>query len=368
MTCLSGWPFIYSLSVRKFCQPLKADCTETIKRVVKPSKEPIKTVNEARLLPPSGEASTHSDIIKTRRACKPLYSLFSLKKKGICSTGIKCILMYIIKIIKRVTSNQGSLTSRSNLSCTFINRKKKRLHSLSDTFGWYWTSLWLIISFMHTSYVTAKRLHPFKGFAAIIANEAFPLGVDGLVPVERARRDERLSAYFTPVRPFARVRPDVSCEVGAVAETLLAHGAAVRPLFILLAVVQVAGVEGQTGLLQAAPQPRRRWHKVFNVWIQVVQMLVFAVMHPEIPVAPLLLLLDHRGLWMLLLHAAAALVLLLLLVFLAVLVVLSRFSCRKWLMVLLFGRRRRRWLMEVSRAILLVWKAVLQPRLCVEYK
>lgn len=125
MTCLSGWPFIYSLSVRKLCQLLKADCTETIKRVVKPSKEPIKTVNEARLLPPSGEASTHSDIIKTRRACKPLYSLFSLKKKGICSTGIKCILMYIIKIIKRVTSNQGSLTSRSNLSCTFINRKKR---------------------------------------------------------------------------------------------------------------------------------------------------------------------------------------------------------------------------------------------------
>lgn len=120
----------------------------------------------------------------------------------------------------------------------------------------YWTSLRLIISFMHTSYVSAKRLHPFKGFAAIIANEAFALGVDRLVPVQRACCDESLSAYLTPVRSFARVCPDVSCEVGTVAETLLAHGAAVRPLLILLAVavVHVAGVERQTGLLQAAPQ------------------------------------------------------------------------------------------------------------------
>lgn len=112
---------------------------------------------------------------------------------------------------------------------------------------------------MHTPYVSAKRLHPFKGFATIIANEAFPLGVDRLVPVQRARCDESLSAYFAPVGSFARVCPDVSCEVRTVAETLLAHGAAVRPLFILLAVavVDVAGVERQIGPLQTAPQTGR---------------------------------------------------------------------------------------------------------------
>lgn len=55
-------------------------------------------------------------------------------------------------------------------------------------------------------------------------------------------------------------------------------------------------------------------------------MLVLVVIHPEIPVAPLLLLLDHRGLWMLLLHTAAAL---LLFFFLTVLGVLGRFYCRK---------------------------------------
>lgn len=141
------------------------------------------------------------------------------------------------------------------------NREKKTVHSLSNTFGWqkYWTSLRLVISFVHTSYVSTKRLHPFKGFAAIIANEAFALGVDRLVPVQRACCDERLSAYFTPVGSFARVCPDMSCEVGTVAETLLTHGAAVRPLFILLAVavVDVAGVERQMGVLQAAPQTGR---------------------------------------------------------------------------------------------------------------
>lgn len=220
---------------------------------------------------------------------------------------------------------------------------------------------------MHTSDVPAKRLHPFKGFAAIIANEAFPLGVDRLVPVERACCDKSLSAYFTPVRSFASVCPDMSCQVGTVAEALLAHGAAVRLLLVLLAVavVDVAGVERQTGLLQAAPQTRRRWHKVFNVRLQVVQMLPLVVVHPEIPVAHLVLLLDHRGLWMLLLHTAAA-PLLLLFVVLTVSGVLGRSYCRKWLMVSLFRRRRRRWLMKVSRAMLLVWEAVLQPWLWVE--
>lgn len=112
---------------------------------------------------------------------------------------------------------------------------------------------------MHTSDVSAERLHPFKGFPTIIADEAFPLGVDGLVPVERAGCDKSLSTDFTPVRSFARVRPDMSCQVGTVAEALLTHGAAIRPLFILLAVavVHVAGVEGQARLLQTAPQAGR---------------------------------------------------------------------------------------------------------------
>lgn len=57
-------------------------------------------------------------------------------------------------------------------------------------------------------------------------------------------------------------------------------------------------------------------------------MLVLVVIHPEIPVAPLPLLLDHGGLWMLLLHTAAALLLLLLLLVTA-LAVLGRFYCRK---------------------------------------
>lgn len=58
-------------------------------------------------------------------------------------------------------------------------------------------------------------------------------------------------------------------------------------------------------------------------------MLVLVVIHPEIPVAPLLLLLDHRGLWTLLLHTAAALLLLLLFVVFTVLAVLGRFYGRK---------------------------------------
>lgn len=61
-------------------------------------------------------------------------------------------------------------------------------------------------------------------------------------------------------------------------------------------------------------------------------MLLLVVIHPEISVGPLLLLLDHRGLWMLLLHTAAAALLLLLLTLLfvfTVLGVLGRFYCRK---------------------------------------
>lgn len=125
----------------------------------------------------------------------------------------------------------------------------------------HWKSLRLVISFMHTSNVSAKRLHPFKCFATIITYEAFPLRVDGLVPVQRACCDKGFPAYVTSVRSFARVCPDMSCEVGTVAETLLTHGAAVRPLSVLIAVAvvaAVAGVEGYGGVLQAAPQPGRR--------------------------------------------------------------------------------------------------------------
>lgn len=58
-------------------------------------------------------------------------------------------------------------------------------------------------------------------------------------------------------------------------------------------------------------------------------MFVLVVIHPEIPVGPLLLLLDHRGLRTLLLHTAAALLLLFLFVVFTVLGVLGRFYCRK---------------------------------------
>lgn len=117
---------------------------------------------------------------------------------------------------------------------------------------------------MHASNVSAKRLHPLKGFATVITDEALALGVDGLVPVQRAGGDEGFPADVTSVRPFARVRPDVCRQVGAVAETLLAHGAAVRPLPALVAVAVVAavGVEGQSGVLQA---PGGRRHEAFNV-------------------------------------------------------------------------------------------------------
>lgn len=61
-----------------------------------------------------------------------------------------------------------------------------------------------------------------------------PLCVDRLVSVQSARRDEGLAAYFTPVRPLSCVRPDVSCQVGAVTEALLADRAGVGFVSALL--------------------------------------------------------------------------------------------------------------------------------------
>lgn len=116
---------------------------------------------------------------------------------------------------------------------------------------------------MHNSHVSAKRLHPFKGFATIITHKVFPLCVDRLVSVQSARGDKSLPAYFTSVRPLTRVCPDVSGQVGAVTETLFTHRAAVGLLFALLAivvviVVVVIGVKGQGVVLQTALQAGRR--------------------------------------------------------------------------------------------------------------
>ncbi len=166
---------------------------------------------------------------------------------------------------------------------------------------------------MHTSHVPAEGLHPLEGFTTVITDKVFPLSVDRLVSVQSARCDESLPAYFTPVRPLSCVCPDVSCQVGAVTEALFADGAAVGLLFALLAgsavaAVVVVGVEGQGGVLQAAPQTGRRRDEVFDVRFQAFQLLR-VVAHPEIPVALLLLLLHLRGLWVLLLHAAAPILL-----------------------------------------------------------
>ncbi len=95
------------------------------------------------------------------------------------------------------------------------------------------------VSLVYTSHVPAERLHPFKGFTAVIADKLFPLSVDGLVSVQSAGGDKSLPAYFTDVRPLSRVCPDMSCEVGAVTEALLAHRAAIRLVFALLVVVIV---------------------------------------------------------------------------------------------------------------------------------
>lgn len=183
--------------------------------------------------------------------------------------------------------------------------------------------------------------------------------MDRLVPVEGARCDERLPAYVTPVRPLARVRPDVRREVGAVAEALLAHGAAVGFLFALLAVVaRVVRLEEQRGLLQAAPRAGRRQDEVFDVGFEAVELLLRVVAVPEIPVGLELLLLLHLwGVWVLLIHAGAP-------VLLAVLR-LGRLRRRHCRMELLLGRRRRRWWRRVVMGELLQLdsEASLQPGL-----
>lgn len=190
------------------------------------------------------------------------------------------------------------------------------------------------VPLVHHSHVPAERLHPLEGLATVGAHEVLALGVDGLVPVQRARGDEGLSADVASVGPLARVRPDVRGQVRAVAEALLAHGAAVGLVFglvalaVLVVVVVVVAVvvevvvedaavdgrvEGQLRFLQAAPQTGRGRDEVFHVRLEVVQLLGVLVLfrlrllvHPEVPVAPLLLLLLHR---VVLLHPAAALLL-----------------------------------------------------------
>lgn len=87
--------------------------------------------------------------------------------------------------------------------------------------------------------MSAKRLHPFEGFTTVITDEVFPLCVNSLVSVQCTCCDESLSAYLTSIRPLSRVCPDVSCQVGAVSETLFADGAAVGPLFTLIAIAVV---------------------------------------------------------------------------------------------------------------------------------
>lgn len=116
---------------------------------------------------------------------------------------------------------------------------------------------------MHNSHVSAKRLHPFKGFTTIITHKVFPLSVYCLVSVQSTRGDKCLPAYFTSVRPLARVCPDVSGKVGAVTETLFTDRATVGLLFtfltnVVVIVVVVIGVEGQGRVLQTPFQTGRR--------------------------------------------------------------------------------------------------------------
>lgn len=101
-----------------------------------------------------------------------------------------------------------------------------------------------ILPLVNTSHVSAKRLHPFKGLPTVITHKMFPLSVNRLVSVQSARCDKGLSAYFTSVRPFSCVCPDMSSEVGTVAETLFTDRAAVGFLFSLLAVIVVVEVKG----------------------------------------------------------------------------------------------------------------------------
>lgn len=176
----------------------------------------------------------------------------------------------------------------------------------------------------------AERLHPLEGLATVRAHEVLALSVDGLMSIQRAGGDEGLPADVASVGPLAGVGPDVRGQVRAVAETLLAHGAAVGLVFglIALAVVVVVvvvvmvvvndaavdgRVKGQLGFLQAAPQTGRGRDEVFHVRLEVVKLLGVLVLfrlrllvYPEVRVAPLLLLFLHR---VVLLHPTAALLL-----------------------------------------------------------
>lgn len=131
------------------------------------------------------------------------------------------------------------------------------------------------VSLVHHPHVPAEWLHPLEGLATVGAHEVLALGVDSLVSVQRAGGDEGLPADVASVGPLAGVRPDVRRQVRAVAEALLAHGAAVGLVFRLVAVVMVVvvvvvvkvvvvkvvvddaavdgRVEGQLGFLQATP-------------------------------------------------------------------------------------------------------------------
>jgi len=176
---------------------------------------------------------------------------------------------------------------------------------------------------VYTPHVPAEGLHPFEGLSTVIAYEVFALGVYSLVSVQRAGGDEGFSTYVTSVGSLPRVRPDVRRQVRAVAEALLAHRAAVGPVFVFLAVVLV-GVKGQhmttdyAAAFQIGGDEGGR-DEILDVRVQPVQLLpllplllLLAVAHPEVSVRLLLLLLLldllRGGLRVLgpLLHAAAA--------------------------------------------------------------
>lgn len=95
------------------------------------------------------------------------------------------------------------------------------------------TSVWFQQSYRHvfspvqTSDMPTQRLHPFKGLPTVITDILFPFSVYCLVSIQSTSRDKCLSAYFTYIRPFSCVSPDVSCEVGAVIEALFTNRAAV---------------------------------------------------------------------------------------------------------------------------------------------
>lgn len=160
-----------------------------------------------------------------------------------------------------------------------------------------------IFSLVYTPHVPAKGLHPFEGLSTVITYKVFPFGVYSLVSVQCACGNKRFSTYITSVGSLPGVRPDVRREVGAIAETFFAHGATIRPVFVFLAVVLV-GVKRQHGVLQVTFEAGRGRDEILDVRVQPVQLLL-VVAHPELSVRLLLLLLDLRGLRVLLLHAAA---------------------------------------------------------------